>query len=151
MKYKKKRLTVRQEDFARMVGYEGKTQIEAYRTVYPNNCSDKVAGINAYKLTNHPLVSQAIHDYREKRDEEKRLDSGTIRQLLIDTLIEKVREAKTESNQLRAVELLGKTEDIGLFKERIETTTIKSQDDLEKELREKLHNLFGKPRLISNG
>ena len=66
-------------------------------------------------------------------------------------MIDKVKEAKTESNQLRAVELLGKTEDIGLFKERIETTQIKSGDDLEKELREKLHSLFGKPKIVVNG
>lgn len=145
----KRRMTVKQEDYARLVGYEGKTQMEAYRTVYPNKCNDRVAAANAYKLTIHPLVSEAISKYRDQREKDKRIDAGAIRELLLNTLIDKVKEAKTESNQLRAVELLGKTEDIGLFKERIETTQIKSADDLEKELREKLHGLFGKPKLVS--
>jgi hypothetical protein len=147
----RKRLTVKQEDFARLVGLEGKTHIEAYRTVYPNKCKDTVAAANAYKLTIHPAVSQKISQYRDQREQEKKIDAGAIRELLLKTLIDKVKESKTESNQLRAVELLGKTEDIGLFKERIETTQIKSGDDLEKELREKLHNLFGKPKLVANG
>jgi len=146
----RRKMTVKQEDFARLVGYEGKTHIEAYRTVYPNKCKDTVAAANAYKLTIHPLISVAIDKYRTKREEEKRIDAGAIRELLLKTLIDKVKEAKTESNQLRAVELLGKTEDIGLFKERIETTTVKSSDDLEKELREKLHNLFGKPKIVAS-
>lgn len=146
----RRKMTIKQEDFARLVGYEGKTQLEAYRTAYPNKCNDIVAATNAHKLTNHPLVKQAIEDYRKKREEEKRFDADAIRELLLKTLIEKVKEAKTESNQLRAVELLGKTEDVGLFKERIETTQVKSSDDLEKELREKIHSLFGKPKLASS-
>jgi hypothetical protein len=147
----RKRLTVKQEDFSRLVGLEGKTHIEAYRTVYPNKCKDTVAAANAYKLTIHPLISAQIEKYRKQREEERMINVGAIRELLFKTLIDKVKEAKTESNQLRAVELLGKTEDIGLFKERIETTTVKTVDDLEKELREKLHAVFGKPKLVSNG
>lgn len=147
----RKRLTVKQEDFARLVGLEGKTHIEAYRTVYPNKCKDTVAAGNAYKLTIHPLISAQIEKYRKQREQENIINVGAIRDLLFKTLIDKVKEAKTESNQLRAVELLGKTEDIGLFKERIETTQVKTADDLEKELREKLHALFGKPKLVSHG
>ena len=104
----------------------------------------------AYRLTVHPSVAQAISKYRDQREQDKKIDAGTIRELLLNTLIDKVKGAKTESNQLRAVELLGKTEDIGLFKERIETTNVRSSDDLEKELREKLHNLFGKPKVVAN-
>lgn len=105
----------------------------------------------AYRLSVKPNVADAISKYRTQRDQDKKIDAGTIRELLLRTLIDKVKEAKTESNQLRAVELLGKTEDIGLFKERIETTQVKSSDDLERELRDKLHNLFGKPKIVANG
>ena len=147
----KHRMTVKQEDFARLVGLEGKTLMDAYREVYKPKSNYKSVASQAHRLSIHPLVSEAISTYRKKREEEKRIDAGSIRELLLKTLIEKVKEAKTESNQLRAVELLGKTEDIGLFKERIETTQVKSSDDLEKELREKLHGLFGKPKLVSNG
>ena len=148
----KRRMTVKQEDYARLVGYEGETQIEAYRKVYnPRTQSPTALASMAYRLSVHPLVSAAIDKHREQREKDKKIDAGAIRELLLNTLIDKVKEAKTESNQLRAVELLGKTEDIGLFKERIETTTIKSADDLEKELKQKLHDLFGKPRLVSNG
>lgn len=147
----KHKMTIKQEDFARLVGYEGVSQIDAYRQAYnPKTKSPTALASMAYRLSIHPLVSQAITKYRDQREQDKKIDAGTIRELLLNTLISKVKEAKTESNQLRAVELLGKTEDIGLFKERIETTTVKNSDDLEKELREKLHNLFGKPKVVSN-
>lgn len=147
----KRRMTVKQEDFSRLVGLEGKTHMDAYKEVYKPRSNYKSVASQAYRLSIHPLVSEAIDRYRKQREEERRIDAGSIRELLLRTLIDKVKEAKTESNQLRAVELLGKTEDIGLFKERIETTTVKSSDDLEKELKEKLHQLFGKPKLVSNG
>lgn len=147
-----RRLTIKQEDFARLIGYEGSTHIDAYRQVYnPRTQSPTALSSMAYRLSVKPHVADAISKYRTQREQDKKIDAGTIRELLLRTLIDKVKEAKTESNQLRAVELLGKTEDIGLFKERIETTTVKSSDDLEKELREKLHNLFGKPKIVANG
>lgn len=147
----KRRMTVKQEDFARKVGYEGMTYMDAYKQTYKTNSNYKSTASQAYRLSIHPLVQEAIDRYRKQREEDKKIDAGTIRELLLRTLIDKVKEAKTESNQLRAVELLGKTEDIGLFKERVETTTVRSGDDLEKELKEKLHNLFGKPKLVVGG
>ncbi len=127
------------------------THIEAYRQAYnPKTKSPTALASMAYRLSIHPLVASAIEKYRNQREQDKKIDAGTIRELLLTTLIEKVKAAKTESNQLRAVELLGKTEDIGLFKERIETTTVKNSEDLEKELREKLQGLFGKPKLVSS-
>lgn len=146
----RKRLTVKQEDFARLVGLEGKTHMDAYKEAYNTASNYKSTASQAYRLSINPLVSEAIERYRKQREEEKTVNVGAIRELLFKTLIDKVKEAKTESNQLRAVELLGKTEDIGLFKERIETTQVKTVDDLEKELREKLHALFGKPKLIAS-
>ena len=63
----KRRMTVKQEDFARLVGYEGYTQIDAYREVYkPRTKSIPALTSMAYRLTVHPSVAQAISKYRDQ-------------------------------------------------------------------------------------
>ena len=149
--YKARELTPQQRDFADKVGRDAMSVLDAYDAVYKGGSNCKLTRSRAaWKLARNTNVAKVIADYRVETDKQMKLDAVGIRMLLMDTLVDKVQNASTETNQLRAIELLGKTEDIGLFKERIETSNVKSTGELEREIREKVALLFGKPKLIEN-
>ena len=146
--YKVRELTPQQRDFADKVGRDALSVLDAYDAVYKGGSNCKLTRSRAaWKLAKNTNVAKVIAGYRIETDKQMKLDAVGIRML---TLVDKVQNASTETNQLRAIELLGKTEDIGLFKERIETSNVKSTGELEREIREKVALLFGKPKLIEN-
>jgi len=74
-----------------------------------------------------------------------------IRNLCTNILIEKATKGKTEQVQLRAVELLGKIKDVGLFEER--STVVVEQmptEEIKKRLLEKLGAIYQRAQPITD-
>ena len=138
----KKPLTNKQAKFASLVA-RGQTKTQAYRSAYDaRHMKQTSIKVEANKVSNLPHVAHAIKSLRENHEPTER----TVEALTDDWIIEKLQqEATDESNpphsRVRALEVLGKIG--GLFDKTVTVTTLKSPEELEKELVEKLSEFFG--------
>ena len=138
----KKPLTNKQAKFASLVA-RGQTKSQAYRSAYDaRHMKSSSIKVEANKVSNLPHVADAIQSLRENHEPTER----TVEALTDDWIIEKLQEeASDESNpphsRVRALEVLGKIG--GLFDKTVTVTTLKSPEELEKELKEKLSEFFG--------
>lgn len=137
----KKPLTNKQAKFASLVA-RGQTKSQAYRSAYDaRHMKQTSIKVEANKVSNLPHVADAIQSLRENHEPTER----TVEALTDDWIIEKLQEeASDESNpphsRVRALEVLGKIG--GLFDKTVTVTTLKSPEELEKELVEKLSEFF---------
>lgn len=137
----KKPLTNKQAKFASLVA-RGQTKSQAYRSAYDaRHMKSSSIKVEANKVSNLPHVADAIQSLRENHEPTER----TVEALTDDWIIEKLQqEASDESNpphsRVRALEVLGKIG--GLFDKTVTVTTLKSPEELEKELVEKLSEFF---------
>jgi len=138
----KKPLTNKQAKFASLVA-RGQNKSQAYRSAYDaRHMKSSSIKVEANKVSNLPHVADAIQSLRENHEPTER----TVEALTDDWIIEKLQEeASDESNpphsRVRALEVLGKIG--GLFDKTVTVTTLKSPEELEKELVEKLSEFFG--------
>ena len=138
----KKPLTSKQAKFASLVA-RGQNKSQAYRSAYDaRHMKQTSIKVEANKVSNLPHVADAIQSLRENHEPTER----TVEALTDDWIIEKLQEeASDESNpphsRVRALEVLGKIG--GLFDKTVTVTTLKSPEELEKELKEKLSEFFG--------
>ncbi len=138
----KKPLTNKQAKFASLVA-RGQNKSQAYRSAYDaRHMKSSSIKVEANKVSNLPHVADAIQSLRENHEPTER----TVEALTDDWIIEKLQEeASDESNpphsRVRALEVLGKIG--GLFDKTVTVTTLKSPEELEKELKEKLSEFFG--------
>ena len=135
-----RRLTPKMRLFAKLIT-EGYSPSESYRRAYDcSNSASVTVSANACKLLKDPRVSEVVRQAQQAQSiisDPPALRAHILRQLLIHSST-----MKTESNQIRALELLGKT--IGMFTdkvetkvERVDTELLKAQ--LEKHLLELTH------------
>ena len=138
----RKPLTSKQAKFASLVA-RGQNKSQAYRSAYDaRHMKSSSIKVEANKVSNLPHVADAIQSLRENHEPTER----TVEALTDDWIIEKLQEeASDESNpphsRVRALEVLGKIG--GLFDKTVTVTTLKSPEELEKELKEKLSEFFG--------
>ena len=138
----RKPLTSKQAKFASLVA-RGQNKSQAYRSAYDaRHMKPSSIKVEANKVSNLPHVDDAIQSLRENHEPTER----TVEALTDDWIIEKLQEeASDESNpphsRVRALEVLGKIG--GLFDKTVTVTTLKSPEELEKELKEKLSEFFG--------
>ena len=138
----RKPLTSKQAKFASLVA-RGQNKSQAYRSAYDaRHMKQTSIKVEANKVSNLPHVADAIQSLRENHEPTER----TVETLTDDWIIEKLQEeASDESNpphsRVRALEVLGKIG--GLFDKTVTVTTLKSPEELEKELKEKLSEFFG--------
>ena len=138
-------LTPKQEVFVQEL-LKGSSASDSYRSAY-NAKGMKASAIHceASKLKSHHKVS---HRYKLllKRKEEYALNSSlSLRQLVLENLRkEALNMDNNESARIRAWELLGKSSDVGLFIERIETITKdRTPEEVMSEIEEKLEKVIG--------
>ena len=135
-----RRLSPKMRLFAKLIT-EGHSPSESYRRAYDcTNSANVTVSANACKLLKDPRVSEVVKQAQQAESiisDPPALRAHILRQLLIHSST-----MKTESNQIRALELLGKT--IGMFTdkvetkvERVDTELLKAQ--LEKHLLELTH------------
>ena len=109
----------------------------------PEKTSKAVTTQRAARLT--PQSLQAIRTYLDEFGQSVVRSSVEIRHMVTNRLIEESNNPDPRV-RIRALELLGKISDVGLFTERSEVlVTHQSTDELKQKLREKLHRLRSAP------
>lgn len=135
-----RRMTPKMRTFAKLVA-EGCSPSESYRRTYDcSHSSSATVSANAGRLLKDPRVNAIVELARDS--EGIASDPSALRLYVMRHLLHHANTMKTESNQIRALELLGKT--VGMFTDRVETK-IEAIDpeqlkaDLEKHLLEHAH------------
>jgi len=138
-------LTPKQEVFVQEL-LKGNSASDSYRTAY-NAKGMKASAIHceASKLKSSPKVSQRYKTLLKRKEEYALNSSLSLRQLVLENLRkEALNMDNNESARIRAWELLGKSSDVGLFIERIETTTMaRTPEEVMSEIEEKLEKVIG--------
>ena len=94
----------------------------------------------ASKLLSNPMVTRRIDSLRSQIEVQKLSSALSEREKILKHLWVMAEEDKvSDSTRVRSLELLGKT--IGLFSDRIEISETKTEEELEKALKEKLVSL----------
>lgn len=132
-------LTTKQFRFASLV-FSGMTNIDAYRAAYDcSGMSDMAAKNRAYETASLPAVQQKVRELRLKVEEQSTLSANLSRDFVINGLMRLATHAEKESVQLGALQTLGKTVGIDLFRETVvHETRARTVEDVEQELKAKL-------------
>ena len=138
-------LTPKQEKFIQEL-LKGNSASDSYRIAY-NSKGMKASAIHceASKLKRSPKVSQRYKTLLRRKEEYALNSSLSLRQLVLEKLREEaLNKENTSQSRIRALELLGKTSDVGLFIERIETITKdRTPEEVMVEIEEKLEKVLG--------
>ena len=118
-KEKQSRLTPQQHLFVQSI-LAGKTQIQAYKDAYNTNTTDAVIAVNANRLLKNKKISALLGSFEESLKEKIIEDAVRTRRFVMEKLHDRVTKAKTESAELKALELMGKA--VGMFTDRVEQT-----------------------------
>ena len=138
-------LTPKQEVFVQEL-LKGSSASDSYRSAY-NAKGMKASAIHceASKLKSSPKVSQRYKVLLKRKEEYALTSSLSLRHLVLERLREEALDKNNnESARIRALELLGKSSDVGLFIERIETITKdRTPEEVMSEIEEKLEKVIG--------
>ena len=143
-KQAKRKLTAKQERF--LAGLiRGQSQYDAYCEAYSAKGMKRSAiDTAAWRLTSHPEIARRLHAHHASIERAASASALSRRRLVLERLEHEAVNAESDSARVRALELLGKTHDVGLFVERIETDSgDRSPDDLRREVQDKLTALLG--------
>jgi hypothetical protein len=140
-------LTSKQEAFCQGVGARGETLASAYRAAYdasgmtPANVHNE-----AYKLMLRPEIASRVNTLVREKQAKTSLDAARIRSHVIERLhSESVNPDNPPAARVRALELLGKLDVVGAFRERVETETKQAApDDIAATLEARLKALLAK-------
>jgi len=141
-------LTPKQEVFVQEL-LKGSSASDSYRTAYnAKGMKDSAIHCEASKLKSGAVSPKVAQRYKVllKRKEEYALTSSlSLRHLVLERLREEALDKNNnESARIRALELLGKSSDVGLFIERIETITKdRTPEEVMSEIEEKLEKVIG--------
>ena len=112
-----RRMTPKMRLFSKLIT-EGHSPSESYRRAYDcSNSTSVTVSANACKLLKDPRVSEVVR--QAEQAESIISDPPALRAHILRQLLNHSNTMKTESNQIRALELLGKT--IGMFTDKVET------------------------------
>ena len=114
------RLTAKQKAFAEKVA-KGETQAEAYRQTYDTNAKSSTQVNSASKLAKLPHVNATIEAIQASLNAQAYLLPAHLRALAVQRLTELALDSTIKpSDQLKALELIGKMSEVSLFTERKE-------------------------------
>jgi len=137
-------LTAKQERFIAEL-LKGNSASDSYRTAY-NSKGMKASAIHveASKLKANPKIAQRLKAGYKRKEEYAQASALSLRHLVLEQLQkEALNPTNNESSRIRALELLGKTSDVGLFVERIETTTKdRTPEEVANEIESKLEEIL---------
>lgn len=145
-------LTEKQEMFAQGVA-KGLTLADAYRSSYDaSRMSDGSIYSEASRLMDNPAIAARAKGLMSRRQEKTlALDAMRIRRHVFDRLmVESVSDESPPSARIRALELLGKIDVVGMFKEhKGQSDDIERMDEVE--LQSRLREMLGRMIDISPG
>ena len=114
------RLTAKQKAFAEKVA-KGETQAEAYRQAYDTNAKPTTQAQEASRLAKLPHVNATIEAIQASLNAQAYLLPAHLRALAVQRLTELALDSTIKpSDQLKALELIGKMSEVSLFTERKE-------------------------------
>jgi len=100
-------------------------------------------------MLDSPKITQAIQSLQEERQEKHQLSSVALREKALDGLILLAESASSDQTRLRAYELMGKVEGVGLFEgTRIESNQTLNIKTTEEELQESIASAINNPDII---
>jgi hypothetical protein len=135
-------LTPKQQHFCRVV-VSGCTMSDAYREAYSAS-KMKPATIHreATKLVSNPLITTRIEGLNRTKDRAVVASAVSDKELVLTELRWFVKEADTDSNKIRATEILGRTIP-GLFKGEEPAAPERTAAEIETELSDYLAGISG--------
>lgn len=118
-------LTAKQEAFAQGVGTRGETLAAAYRAAYDAaGMSPAAVHVEACKLMANPAVAQRVNQLVREKQAKTSLDAARIRAHVIERLhAESIDPDNPPAARVRSLELLGKLDTVGAFRERVANET----------------------------
>lgn len=135
---KKRTLTTKQKGFIRDVAM-GKTKAQAYRDNYNSKSKKQYQGNEAHKLASNPTINNEIEAFKLALEAQAHYEGANLKALILHQLtIHALSPDTPPASRIRALELLGKSYDVGLFVERKEITTINSSIDAKTKLMRQL-------------
>lgn len=140
-------LTAKQEAFCQGVGSRGETLAVAYRSAYDaENMAPATVHSEACRLMANPLIAARINALVRDRQAKTSLDAARIRQHVIERLhAESIDPDNPPAARVRSLELLGKLDTVGAFRERVATEPdAPAQADLAATLEARLKALLAK-------
>ena len=123
---------------------KGANQSDAYREAYnAENMSDQAIWTEAGRLFRHPEVSRRITAGRAAQERQAVHTGASLRQHIEKRLFFMTENADTDANRLKALDLLGRTEKVGMFVERkAEVVDNRTEEEILAELEAKLRAAF---------
>jgi len=141
---KKKTLTTKQRGFIKDVA-SGVTKAQAYRNNYNTRAKPKQAGTEGCKLSAKPIINAEIEAFRLALEAQAHYEGANLKALILHQLtIHALSPDTPPATRVRALELLGKSYDVGLFVERKEITTINSSMDAKNKLMKQLKDALSR-------
>lgn len=111
---RQKPMTSAMMEFAKRL-IEGKTQLEAYQSAYPNaKANERTLKTAAWKLTQDPRIQRMLQEHWGQTVEALTDDAVAVKRYVIKSLLDLSKDAKQEGSKLKALELMGKS--VGMFK-----------------------------------
>lgn len=133
-------LTVKQEDFAMHVA-SGLSKAESYRRSYDcENMALSTIHNAASKLMQHEGVRDRVNQLLIERNKSFAHEAANIRDHVVSGLLKESTDAASPpAARVRALELLGKMDTVGMFKDRSEVERVERPSaEIEAELKRKL-------------
>ena len=140
-------LTSKQEAFCQGVGSRGETLAVAYRTAYDaTNMAPATIHNEAFKLMSRPEIAARVNALVRAKQAAASHDAARIRQHVIERLhAESTDPDNPPAARVRALELLGKLDVVGAFRERVATEQADAAPaDLAATLEARLRAVLGK-------
>lgn len=127
-------LTAKQRAFAEDVA-KGTPKAKAYRNHYDTNAKPQTQAHTAHVLANQPKIQATIEAFKVAIEAQKYLFPAHLRAMAIQKLTEKaLDDSLPPSQQLKALELIGKMSEVALFTERKEVITHNTTADAKSKL-----------------
>lgn len=140
-------LTAKQEAFCQGVGARGETLAAAYRAAFDaSNMAPATIHNEAFKLMTRPEIAARVNTLVREKRAKASYDAARIRSHVVERLhAESVNPDNPPAARVRALELLGKLDVVGAFRERVETEAKQAApDDIAATLEARLKALLAK-------
>lgn len=135
-------LTTRQRRFAEAVA-AGETGAAAYRAAYNTKASPHSQSNDATRLKRHPVISQQIDALRLANEAMKYADAASIRQLVIQSLIQTVIDPDVKhATKVQAAKVLGNVTEIAAFTERKEISHVQGSGAIRDQIMDQLKTVI---------
>ena len=136
---KKNTLTHKEKTFAHAIAVGESTKADAYRKAYNTKAKPKHVGNDAHKLAKKPKIINEVEAIRLALDATKYQNAGQIKALVVHQLTQHaLNEDNPPAQRIKALELLGRTHEVGLFVESRAPIAINSSVDIKARLLDQL-------------